>query len=329
LSGGRAKSSNASRLLVRGAAAAALGAALVVPLLRKKLKLPAAVTAVAVASGPPALAVLRPRTRTRDVGLYTLQMLAFLHCKDLPADDLDALRERVKITYPVKADLAIGGGELPTVRLQQALEGLGRNNPLDRTLSWVHWMWFFEPHASLLWILSKDSDRFPKAARQMSGVYDVGCAFYSAVPTAPPWWASENGYADPRVRRIMQEVGKEQWGPAWDHLYGFLGNNPWAAMPSLHFACSLMAAILLTEAGPVEGALGWAYAGALGFALVYLGEHYVIDLIAGAALVVLVRKGEQLAEPLADAVSESLQRLEGIANRGTTGHRPGLPRLGT
>jgi hypothetical protein len=329
LSGGRAKSSDASRLLVRGAAAAALAAAVAVPLLRKKLKLPPAVTTAAVVAGPPALAVLRPRTRTRDAALYFLQMWAFLHCKDLPADDLDALRERVRIEYPVQADLAIGAGELPTVRLQQALEGLGRNNPLDRTLSWVHWMWFFEPHGSLLWILKKHPERFPKSARQMSGVYDLGCVAYAAVPTAPPWWAAENGYADPRVRRIMEEVGREQWGPAWDHLYDFLGNNPWAAMPSLHFAASVMAAILLTEAGPVEGALGWAYAGALGFALVYLGEHYVIDLIMGAALVALVRKGEQLAEPLADSVSATLQRLEELANPDTTGHRPGLPRLGT
>ena len=241
-------------------------------------------------------------------------MWAFLHCKDLPHDDPGALRRRLRIEYPVNADLAIGAGELPSVRLQQALEGLGRGNPLDRTLSWVHWMWFFEPHGSLLWILSKHPERFPKAARQMSGVYDLGCVVYATVPTAPPWWAAENGYADPRLRRIMQEVGEEQWGRSWDHLYAFLGGNPWAAMPSLHFAASLMAAILLTEAGPVEGALGWAYAGALGFALVYLGEHYVIDLVAGAALVLLVRKGEQLAEPLADAVSGTLQRLESIAN---------------
>ena len=35
--------------------------------------------------------------------------------------------------------------------------------------------------------------------------------------------------------------------------------------------------------------MGWAYALTLGFALVYLGEHYVTDLAAGAALVAAVR----------------------------------------
>ncbi len=49
-------------------------------------------------------------------------------------------------------------------------------------------------------------------------------------------------------------------------------------MPSLHFATSVAAAISLSEAGKVEGTIGWAYALTLGFGLVYLGEHYVTDL---------------------------------------------------
>jgi membrane-associated phospholipid phosphatase len=300
--------------VVRAVAGGALAAALAMPLVRNRMRVPPAVTVAAVVSGPPALAILRPRTRTRDAALYVLQMWAFLHCKDLPHDDPDALRERLRVTYPAKADVVIGRGELPSVRLQQALEGLGRGNPLDRTLSWIHWAWFFEPHASLMWILAKHPERFPRSARQMSGVFDLGCVLYAAVPTAPPWWAAENGHVDPRVRRIMVEVGQEQWGRSWEPMYAFLGGNPWAAMPSLHFAASLMSAILLTEAGAVEGALGWAYALSLGFALVYLGEHYVVDLVAGTALVAAVRWGEHLARPLADAVSAGLQRLEAIAS---------------
>ena len=51
------------------------------------------------------------------------------------------------------------------------------------------------------------------------------------------------------------------------------------------------------------------YALTLGFALVYLGEHYVIDLVAGAALVALVRRGEPLAEPL--ALADQRRRCSG------------------
>ena len=150
--------------MVRAVAGGALAAALAMPLVRNRMRVPPAVTVAAVVSGPPALAILRPRTRTRDAALYVLQMWAFLHCKDLPHDDPDALRERLRVTYPAKADVVIGRGELPSVRLQQALEGLGRGNPLDRTLSWIHWAWFFEPHASLMWILAKHPERFPRSA---------------------------------------------------------------------------------------------------------------------------------------------------------------------
>ncbi len=51
-------------------------------------------------------------------------------------------------------------------------------------------------------------------------------------------------------------------------MYGSLAGNPPAAMPSLHFATSIMAAHLLGEAGRVQGAVAWSYALALGFALV-------------------------------------------------------------
>ena len=78
-----------------------------------------------------------------------------------------------------------------------------------------------------------------------------------------------------------------------------LGGNPLAAMPSLHFATSLMAAHLLSELGPVHGAVGWTYCVTLGIALVYLGEHYVIDLLAGAALTETIRPPRAAAGPAA------------------------------
>ena len=302
------------RPLVRGAAAVALAAAFAVPLMRKKRRIPAGVTTTALTAGPPALAVLRPRTKLRDAGMYALQMWMFVMGHELPYDDPDALRSRLRVGYPIRADRLLGGGELPNVRLQNALEGLGRRNVVDRFLSWVHWSWFFEPHGALTYILARDQEQFARSARQMAAVYDLGCIVYAAVPTAPPWWASEEGHTDAKVRRIMVEVGEEEWGKAWPVLYDVLGGNPWAAMPSLHFATSLMAALLLSEMGFREGVAGWAYAGTLGFALVYLGEHYVVDLLAGAALVVAIRRGERYAEPVAQAVSRALQRLERIAN---------------
>lgn len=304
-----------ARLVVRGAAVAAIGASFAVPLLRKRLRLPAAATVVATAAGPIGTAVLRPRTRTRDAVLFAQQMWAFTMVHELPYDDPDALRARLRVRYPIRIDRAIGAGRLPNWRLQRWLSRDGETTTFDRTLTWAHWLWFFEPHTSLLFILLGDDRRFARAARQMAAAYDLGCVGYFALPTAPPWWASEAGYTgDERIRRLMVQVGEETWGGAWPRLYDSLGGNPWAAMPSLHFGASVLSALLLGESSRTAGAVGFTYAGVLGLALVYLGEHYVVDLIAGLGLVAAVRAGEPVVEPLALALSDAVQALERIAN---------------
>ena len=55
---------------------------------------------------------------------------------------------------------------------------------------------------------------------------------------------------------MMVEYGEHFWRDGWGPLYSVLGGNPLAAMPSLHFATSVMAALLLAETGPLAGALG-------------------------------------------------------------------------
>jgi membrane-associated phospholipid phosphatase len=59
--------------------------------------------------------------------------------------------------------------------------------------------------------------------------------------------------------------------------------NPWAAMPSDHFASAVMASIILADSHRRAAMIAAAYAAALGLALVYTGEHYVVDLLAGLA----------------------------------------------
>jgi membrane-associated phospholipid phosphatase len=310
----RSRPSPALRLAVRAGAAGVVGAAFAVPLLRRRLRISPPLTVAACAGGPLALAVLYPRSKKRDVALYALQMWAFIMVHEIPYDDPEGLRSRLRSRYPIIADRALGAGKLPNTRLQRRLARLPRVGVINRFLTWTHWIWFFEPYLALALVLARNNERFPRAARQMAAVFDIGCAVYFAVPTAPPWWSSQEGVTDEEVRRIMVEVGEDTWGAAWPKMYDALGGNPWAAMPSLHFATSLVAALSLAEAGKLEGAVGWSYAGTLGFALVYLGEHYMTDLIAGAALVALVRRGEPLAEPLVHGVNRALRRLERLAN---------------
>jgi membrane-associated phospholipid phosphatase len=311
----RSRPSPALRSAVRAGAAAAIGAAVAVPLLRRRARIPAAATIAACAAGPLGLAVLHPRSRKRDVAMYALQMWAFTMVHEIPYDDPERLRARLKVRYPIALDRLLGAGRLPTVRLQRRLARLRGVPALNRFLAWVHWLWFLEPYLALAFVLIRHPERFPRAARRLAAVFDLGCVVYFAAPTAPPWWASEHGYSgEEKVRRIMEEVGEETWGSAWPAMYGALGGNPWAAMPSLHFATSVSAAISLAGTGRVAGAVGWSYALTLGFALVYLGEHYVTDLAAGAGLVAVAQRGESLGEPAVEAVNRRLQGLERLAN---------------
>jgi membrane-associated phospholipid phosphatase len=63
----------------------------------------------------------------------------------------------------------------------------------------------------------------------------------------------------------------------------------------------------------VAGRLGWTYAILLGVALVYLGEHYVVDLAAGLALAEGVRVGAPAAAGPARRLSRAVQALERAA----------------
>jgi PAP2 superfamily len=302
---------------IRTAAWGVVAAGLAVPLVRRRAGIPPPIVSAAAAATPFALCVARPRTRARDVAVCVLQMYAYTVTYKMPHDDPEALERRAYVDYPVRVDRAIGLGRVPTVRLQHAFAAPGRIRRYERVLVWSHWLWFLFPHGTVAYVLVRHRDRFERTAVMTYAVFDLGLIGYWCAPTAPPWYASEHGRlgegGEVAVRRMMIEYGQEFWKGGWGPLYSVLGGNPLAAMPSLHFATSLMAAHLLSEVGPVPGAIGWSYALTLGVALVYLGEHYVVDLLAGTALTEGVRAAAPRAAPALAAVSRALGAIEARA----------------
>ena len=304
---------------IRAAAWAAVVAGVAAPLLRRRIAAPPLVTQTIAFAAPVGLCVAVRRSRTRDVATCALQMWAYLAAYKTPHDDEDGQARRVRVEYPITIDRLLGLGELPTVRLQRSLAHPDRWTALDGLLVWTHWSWFLVPHGSLGYILWKRPACFTAAAVMTYAVFDLGASVYWVLPTAPPWYAAT--VAGPRrselpVRRMMVEYGEYYWRERWDTLYDMLGGNPLAAMPSLHFATSLMAAGLLGRVGPVAAAVGWSYAAALGFALVYLGEHYVTDLLAGAALSGAVWRFGPRAAPLLARVAGAVTAVEAFVHEG-------------
>ena len=291
------------------------------PLVRKRLSTRPLVAQTVAFAAPVGLCLAMPRSRTRDVAVCCLQMWAYLAAYKTPHDDENAQTERVLVDYPIAIDRVLGLGELPTVRLQKRL-ARGQWRLGDKVLVWAHWIWFMVPHGALVYVMLRHPRRFDRSAVMTYAVFDIGAMIYWVLPTAPPWYAAGDAMRpgefdgelnEVAVRRMMVEYGEFFWRDGWGPLYSVLGGNPLAAMPSLHFATSMMAAQLLSETGPVAGALGWGYTATLGFALVYLGEHYVVDLIAGAALTTAIRRAAPAAAPALERIAGTVAAIEAYA----------------
>src|SRR5207237_2810113 len=111
-------------------------------------------------------------------------------------------------------------------------------------------------------------------------------------PEAPPWWASEKeGRMGGELHRVARQVVCHilHRPPPED---GVVPGNPWGSMPSDHVSSAAITAMGLAEIGPLYGAVGWSYVAAASFAIVYLGEHYVADVVVGLAIAERVRRLE-------------------------------------
>jgi membrane-associated phospholipid phosphatase len=271
---------------------------------RQRIGLRPALATACAFSVPAIVAVGFRRSRARDAALWAAQMWAYKNAFEMPADDERRLRQRAHFDYPIAVDRAIGAGTPPSQRLARRLRRRGHLSVLDKAATFFYWTWEAEPHLAMAWIRWRRPDHLARAAGRLAATFDLTLVGYWLVPTAPPWWVSEKlGRMDGEVRRVMSEVADWVKGkPNPTEGEHEMGANPFAAMPSDHFASAAMTALLLTEQDRRLGMFGWGYALALGFTLVYLGEHYVGDLLAGLALALAVHAARRPIERAAAAL---------------------------
>jgi membrane-associated phospholipid phosphatase len=305
-----------NRSALRLGIAALVPGALLLARLRRERKFLRPAAPVAAVAAPVAFWLSAPPGRARAAGTWALQMWAYKVLFEMPYDRPWRLRRRLHVDYVVDADRMIGAGAPPSQRLQQLLRSHDRISPLDIGLTAIYFTWEAWPHAVLAWYLARHPERFARAAAVVGATIDITLLGYWLVPTAPPWWASlVGGRMDGSVRRVAVETRRHLRGKPRQTGHESRGANPWASMPSDHFGSSAIIALMLGEVG--HGALGWTYALALGFALVYLGEHYVTDLFAGLVLAAGVKAVEPSlrgpAAQLRDALVSFDTRVKGRA----------------
>jgi membrane-associated phospholipid phosphatase len=288
------------------AAAAAVPLAIGLIAARRRLGLHPAVTLPLGCVPPLGCAIAVPKGRRRYVAVAAAYMHLFKLGWELPYDDPQKLRRRLWIDRPIRFDTVVGLGVPPGVRLQRALRRPGEVTAFDRVVTVVYGSWFV-PQLLLAYLLARHEEYVPRAGARLSAAYHLTCPFYFFAPEAPPWFASEkegrmNGEIERVARQVVCDLLKRP--PPAD---GKVPGNPWGSMPSDHISSAAITAMGLSEVSPLYGALGWTYVAAASFAVVYLGEHYVADVVVGLLIAEAVRRAEPLAAPFVRAVARAVE----------------------
>lgn len=179
------------------------------------------------------------------------------------------------------------GGQLPTVMLQDRYFEQLNLHWWDYTLTGIHWSYFIMPHAVAVYVWL----RHPKVFRQyiVSTLLclTIGLLIYFLIPTNPPWMAPDStaSPASPWVYRVMTDVGATLGGGLYEAGYKVIGeSNPIAAMPSMHMAITFLILFPVWQVRRSMGIAALVYGLLMGLALIYLGEHYFIDIAVGAMI---------------------------------------------
>lgn len=211
---------------------------------------------------------------------YGLVWLVFSFLRALADETAIPLR-----TSEVTAvERAMFGGETPTIWLQEHLFEPGVIHWYDYATTFVHWSYFFVPHIAAILIWRRSTALYSRYLLATMITLFVGLLVYFLSPAAPPWLTAD---AAPQtdIFRVMVSVGRSINSSLFDRTYGVLGDpNPVAAMPSLHQAITFMLFWFALHHSRWLATLAFLYSLAMAFALVYTGEHYVIDILVGSAI---------------------------------------------
>ena len=245
----------------------------------------------------------------RDWSPILALLVAYMYSRGL-ADNLDF-------------DRWLFGGTLPTEYLQAHLCGVPcrRSMPprwYDVGLTTVYYSHFFVTLSVAVALWLRDRVAWVGYIRRYVSLCVLALVGYIVYPMAPPWMAARDGFISADVARIT--------GRGWYDLghHGVTGQqrlsaigNQVAAMPSLHAALALFVAVYgITRLRSAWRWLLLLYPAAMAFLLVYYAEHYVLDILAGYAVVAVVMAGwamwdrrteRRVDEPVAEAVEAGVR----------------------
>ena len=236
------------------------------------------------AFGMAAFAVSDLRHKMKRLAIEWSPFIGVLFIYDRLRGYADGMLMPAREVPQIKIDAAIFGKPIPTVWLQEHLwHGAGQLHWWDYATWFVYVTHFLATLivAAILWTWAHE--RFAKFATMVCVLALTGFATYVLYPAVPPWMAAQQGAigeANRTIRVTWHEVPIAHFGSLFEKGQHYANNV--AAMPSLHAAYALLISLYLWRLVP-----RWAkpilaiYPPAMAFSLIYGGEHYVVDCIAG------------------------------------------------
>jgi hypothetical protein len=203
----------------------------------------------------------------------------------------DNLGGRPHVDPHLSFDQAIFGAQGPTEHLQSWL-WQGSANWYDHAVLMLYLSHFVVSVAvcALLWMRSREG--FLALRRRMLGVWFVGLVFFATYPSVPPWMAAQQGHLpemDRIVAVLMNVVASTQTAAALEDGDGRISlANPVAAVPSMHAALPMLLLLFTWHRVQRLRVPATAYTVLMAYLLVYTGEHYLFDILAGWACALVV-----------------------------------------
>lgn len=173
-------------------------------------------------------------------------------------------------------------GQFPTITMQAAI----RLPLLDYAGAFFYSLHFLAPalFAFILWRTS------PKEYWKYTIAFGV-CTYSALItfliyPVAPPWWQLNSIYnpawTGPQVLRILTTSVDVSIGlPIYQAMFDFLSPNQFAAFPSMHSALPFLISLFAIKIWRVKALTVLAFPIGVWFSAVYLGEHYIVDVLGG------------------------------------------------
>jgi membrane-associated phospholipid phosphatase len=135
----------------------------------------------------------------------------------------------------------------------------------------------------------------------------VSLVFYTLAPSAPPWY---NGVVSNLLATTSAQIGSSNLLSELARIGSLIESDKLAAFPSLHAAYVVLFSYFTTKLKRMFGLVSIPIAIGVLFSTIYLGQHYITDLVAGvavaAASVLVVTRLDRMRSLSSDPLTRKL-----------------------